>query len=226
MVVIAGSEKKHTEVPNTVDDGQQITRKNLQRSAHWKIKVFEVYLEYCNRKESHITSSAQQEAAQLHILTLLEHIKQQQMQLAAAVNSLAARVGTETPVAEMPDNMNFPLTTVSEVEELEEWLKDSRNSHAKQNMISALGAVGGQNTKRISWNVLSKIFSDTVAKIINWKGVNGKKCFKEMLTRTLLIKAVRKNHQSEIDSCAIRWFNLASDRGGGRKDRAMAKETS
>ncbi|XP_062322167.1 uncharacterized protein LOC134023826 [Osmerus eperlanus] len=167
---------------------------------------------------------------QMHILTLLEHIKQQQMQLAAAVNSLAARVGTETPVAEMPDNMSFPLATMSEVEELEEWLKDSRNSHAKQNMISALGAVGGQNTKRISWNVLSKIFSDTVAKRINWKGVNGKKCFKEMLTRTLLIKAVRKNHQSapdsEIDSCAIRWFNLASDRGGGHKDRAMAKETS
>lgn len=42
--------------------------------------------------------------------------------------------------------------------------------------------------------------------------------------------AVRKNHSStnaadnEIDSYAIRWFNLASDRGGGRKERARAKE--
>ncbi|KAJ8364949.1 hypothetical protein SKAU_G00137800 [Synaphobranchus kaupii] len=58
----------------------------------------------------------------------------------------------------------------------------------------------------------------------------GKKCFKEMLTRSLLIRAVRKNQaassalDSEIDSYTIRWFNLASDQGGGRKDHAKAKE--
>ncbi|KAF5895935.1 uncharacterized protein DAT39_014342, partial [Clarias magur] len=87
-------------------------------------------------------------AAQLHILTLLEHVKEQQMQLAAAVNNLAARLGTEAPVAEMPND----------------------------------------------------------------------------------IRAVRKNQSStnaadsEIDSYAIRWFNLAPDRGGGRKDRSRVKE--
>ncbi|XP_039505659.1 uncharacterized protein LOC120461499 [Pimephales promelas] len=169
-------------------------------------------------------------AAELHILTLLEHIKEQQMQLAAAVNNIAARMGTETPIAEMPQNISVPLATMSEVEELEEWLKDARNSHAKQNMISALGAVGGQNSKRVTWNVLSRIFSNTVAKQINWKGVNGKRSFKEMLTQTLLIKAVRKNQvassasDNEINQHAIRWFNLASDRGGGRKERAMARD--
>jgi polysaccharide deacetylase 2 family uncharacterized protein YibQ len=66
---------------------------------------------------------------------LLEHIKEQQMQLAAAVNNIAARTGTETPMAEMPQNVSVPLATMSEVEELEEWLKDARNSHAKQNMV-------------------------------------------------------------------------------------------
>ncbi|XP_034553692.1 uncharacterized protein LOC117822870 [Notolabrus celidotus] len=171
-------------------------------------------------------------AAQQHILTLLEHIKEQQMQLAAAVNNLAARIGTETPVAEIPHNISIPLATMSEVEGLEEWLKDARHSLAKQNMISALGAVGGQNTKRVTWNILSRIYSDNVAKQINWKGVNGKKGFKEMVTRSLIIRAVRKNHStigatdSEIDSCVIRWFNLASDRGGGRRDRAKAKDAA
>ena len=53
----------------------------------------------------------------LLILTLLEHIKEQQMQLAAAVINLAARMGTETPVVEMPHNVSVPLFTVSEVEE-------------------------------------------------------------------------------------------------------------
>ncbi|XP_048010231.1 uncharacterized protein LOC125244209 isoform X2 [Megalobrama amblycephala] len=169
-------------------------------------------------------------AAQLHILTLLENVKEQQMQLAAAVNNLALRLGTDTPVAEMPQNFNVPLATMTEVEELEEWLQDPRNARAKQKMISALGAVGGQNAKQITWNILHRIFSDPVAKHINWKGVNGKKSFKEMLTRTLLIRAVRSNQSStsaadmEINSYAIRWFNLASDRAGGRKERARAKE--
>ncbi|KAE8594738.1 hypothetical protein XENTR_v10019776 [Xenopus tropicalis] len=169
-------------------------------------------------------------AAQLHILTLLDYVKEQQTAIAAAVNNLAARLGTEAPVAEMPKDISIPLTTVPEVEEFEEWLKDSRNSQAKQNMISALGAVGGQNTKRVTWNILSRLYSDAVAKQINWKGVNGKKCFKEMLRRSLLIRAVRKNQSStnaadsEIDSYAIRWFNLAPDRGGGRKERSRVKE--
>ncbi|KAL1279608.1 hypothetical protein QQF64_026281 [Cirrhinus molitorella] len=169
-------------------------------------------------------------AAQLHILTLLENVKEQQMQLAAAVNNLSARLGTQTPVAEMPHQFNIPLATMPEVEEFEEWLKDSRNAQAKQNMISALGGIGGQNTKKATWSILSSLFSAVVAKQINWKGVNGKKCFKEMQTRSVLIRAVRNNQcfssatDTEIDCHTIRWFNLACDRGGGRKERARAKE--
>ncbi|KAF5886968.1 uncharacterized protein DAT39_022395, partial [Clarias magur] len=52
---------------------------------------------------------------------------EQQMQL-------AARLGTEAPVVEMPNDISIPLTTVPEVEEFEERLKDSKNSQAKQNM--------------------------------------------------------------------------------------------
>ncbi|RXN10929.1 hypothetical protein ROHU_010728 [Labeo rohita] len=33
--------------------------------------------------------------------------------------------------------------------------------------ISALGAIGGQNTKRVTWNILSRLFSHAVAKPIN-----------------------------------------------------------
>ncbi|KAK3537241.1 hypothetical protein QTP70_003986 [Hemibagrus guttatus] len=53
---------------------------------------------------------------ELHILTLLEHVKEQQMQVAAAVNNLAASLGTEAPVAEMPNNISIQLTTTPEVE--------------------------------------------------------------------------------------------------------------
>ncbi len=63
-------------------------------------------------------------AAQLHILTLSEHIKEQQAQLAATVNNPAAQMGSITPVTEMPHDISVPLATMSEVEELKEWLKD------------------------------------------------------------------------------------------------------
>ncbi|MEQ2285820.1 hypothetical protein AMECASPLE_035799 [Ameca splendens] len=69
------------------------------------------------------------------------------MQLAVAVNNLAARIGAEMPVAEMPD-VNLPLDTLSEVEEFEEWQQDWTNSRAKQNMVSVFGSVGEQNAKK------------------------------------------------------------------------------
>ncbi|KAA0721204.1 hypothetical protein E1301_Tti021589 [Triplophysa tibetana] len=74
-------------------------------------------------------------AAQQHILTLLEHLKELQMQLAVSVNNLAARLWKGTPVAEMPHDVNVPLATMPEVVEFEEWLQDSRNAPAKQNMV-------------------------------------------------------------------------------------------
>ncbi|KAA0718639.1 hypothetical protein E1301_Tti021541 [Triplophysa tibetana] len=74
-------------------------------------------------------------AALQHILTLLEHLKEQQMQLAVSVNNLNARLGKGTPVAEMPHDVNVPLATMPEVEEFEQWLQDSRNAPAKQNRV-------------------------------------------------------------------------------------------
>ena len=67
MVVIAGSKKKHTEVPNTVDDGQQITRKNLQRSAHWKIKVVSTF--------SHLADALTETAKKIKLILLQNHVK-------------------------------------------------------------------------------------------------------------------------------------------------------
>ncbi|KAK9533155.1 hypothetical protein VZT92_008327 [Zoarces viviparus] len=66
------------------------------------------------------------------------------------------------------------------------------------------------------------MFSDDVGRSINWKGVNGKKAFSQMASKTLLLYAVRKNHftraaTDEILKHAIRWFNLAADRGSSRR---------
>ena len=38
-----------------------------------------------------------------------------------------------------------------------------------------LASIGGKNTKQIVFNILSHIFADSVAKNINWKGMNNEK---------------------------------------------------
>ena len=40
--------------------------------------------------------------------------------------------------------------------------------------------------KRVTWNILGRLFTDEVSHQINWKGVNSKKPFSRMATKTLL----------------------------------------
>uniref|UniRef100_A0A8C6NNX4 DUF4806 domain-containing protein n=1 Tax=Nothobranchius furzeri TaxID=105023 RepID=A0A8C6NNX4_NOTFU len=73
-------------------------------------------------------------------------------------------------------------------------------------MMTDLWAIGGHDIKRVTWNVLAHLFHDDVGKRINWKGVNGKKLFSQMTTK-----------RTDIIAHAIRWFNLAADRGVARR---------
>ncbi|XP_039626027.1 uncharacterized protein LOC120539711 [Polypterus senegalus] len=162
-------------------------------------------------------------AADLHILALLEHAKHQLSQLAVMISSLSGQLNIECS-PDMPEEVQFPLQSLEEVDDFEAWLKQPTNALKKKNMISVLASIGGQDTKRVTWNILSHIFGDDVAKKINWKGVNEKWAFSQMATKTLM-RAVRQSQVAakatdvDINKFAIRWFNLASDHGGGRKAR-------
>ncbi|XP_061924250.1 uncharacterized protein LOC133663640 isoform X2 [Entelurus aequoreus] len=163
-------------------------------------------------------------AAQVQILTLLETIKHTQDQLVAKVNFLTSRLtSTPGPEVEMLANIQFPLEQLEEVEAFEAFLKEPSNGPARQRVISSLATIGGQDVKRVTWNILGRIFTDKVAHQINWKGVNNKKAFSRMATKTLLFSAVRKNvltgsaTDAEVTKHAIRWFNLAADRAARRR---------
>ncbi|KAF4113650.1 hypothetical protein G5714_006195 [Onychostoma macrolepis] len=94
---------------------------------------------------------------------------------------------------------------------------------AEPSRISSLATIGGQDVKRVTWNILGRLFTDEVSPQINWKGVNNKKPFSRMATKTLLFSAVRKNTvtqsatDAEVTKHAIRWFNLAGDRATRRR---------
>ncbi|KAF4116631.1 hypothetical protein G5714_004120 [Onychostoma macrolepis] len=107
-------------------------------------------------------------AAEVHILSLLETIKQQQDQLVARVNYLSSRLN------HFLKYIHFPLEHLEAVEAFEMFLKEPSNGPARQRVISSLATIGGQDVKRVTWNILGRLFTDEVSPQINWKGVNNK----------------------------------------------------
>ncbi|CAL8338651.1 unnamed protein product [Boreogadus saida] len=163
-------------------------------------------------------------AAELHILNLLETIKQQQDQLVAKVNYLCSKMNcTPGPEVEMPENINLPLEHLEAVEAFEVFLKEPSNHPARQRIIASLATIGGHDVKRVTWNILGRLYSDDVSHQINWKGVNHKKAFSQMSAKSLLFSVVRKNSltksvtDAEVTKHTIRWFNLAMDRATKRR---------
>ncbi|XP_076135209.1 verrucotoxin subunit beta-like [Alosa pseudoharengus] len=99
------------------------------------------------------------------------------------------------------------------------------NAVLKNPHVTSFSSVGGVDVKRVTWNILASIFSCSVARRINWKGVNEKMAFKKMASKVILTRAVRncattaQATDDEICHHAIRWFSLAHDRFGGRQER-------
>lgn len=69
-------------------------------------------------------------------MSLLEYIKHQQDQLITKVNYLTSKLNPASQDTEMPDPVQFPLKSMDEVEEFENWLKDPANSQQKQRLVS------------------------------------------------------------------------------------------
>ncbi|XP_063738971.1 uncharacterized protein LOC134882355 [Eleginops maclovinus] len=160
-------------------------------------------------------------AFEVQKLTLLQKIVHQNEQILAKLDFLASRQNCPTPEMTGPEisNVQFPLEDLQAVDAFEDLLKDQANASTRQQIISSLSIIGGQDLKRITWNILGRIFGVAVAHQINWKGVNSKRAFSRMAIRPLLFCAVRKNPiacksamDEDISKHAIRWFNLAGDR--------------
>ncbi len=75
-------------------------------------------------------------AAEVQIMSLLEYIKHQQEQLIVKVNYLTSKLNPAGQEMEVPDPIQFPLTSMEEVEDFEGWLKDPANSQQKQSVVS------------------------------------------------------------------------------------------
>ncbi|KAL2096964.1 hypothetical protein ACEWY4_006171 [Coilia grayii] len=96
--------------------------------------------------------------------------------------------------------------------------------------INYLGVIGGMNTKDCVWRIMGSVFTNQLARHLNWRGINGKVALSKLKIREIIIRAVRKNplasgaSESDVESVMKRWLQLATDREGGRKRRMLEKE--
>ncbi|XP_028254481.1 uncharacterized protein LOC114453560 [Parambassis ranga] len=121
----------------------------------------------------------------------------------------------------------LPLQNLVALQNLEQSLQ---SPDYKEKMINYLGAIGGADVKDTTWRVLKKLISNTLAKSLNWRGVNGKTSVAGLNLREVIIAAVRRNPivgvvaEAEVEQITKRWLQLATDREGGRKRRLLEKE--
>ncbi|XP_077091506.1 uncharacterized protein LOC143742509 [Siphateles boraxobius] len=122
------------------------------------------------------------------------------------------------------------LLPVKDFESLKRLEQKLLSPDLKENLINNLGLVGGFDVKDTVWRIMRRTISNELAKIINWKGVNGKISLAALHLKDVVIAAVRKNPltasaaEMEVEGTMKRWLQLAADRDGGRKRRLLQKE--
>ncbi|KAK1896585.1 Desmoglein-2 [Dissostichus eleginoides] len=104
--------------------------------------------------------------------------------------------GLHAPTYEMPEEFQFPLDSDGKLERFEEWLRNPLNERMKTDLATSLSSVGGVETKRVVWNILARMITCTVARRINWKGVNGKRAFTKMAMKIVLFRTAKYRNGS------------------------------
>lgn len=126
---------------------------------------------------------------------------------------------------EVPEVSGIQLKSLDDLRMLEE--NSATNVEYKQKLITVLGLAGGLTVKDTVWRVMAKVMTNQLAKMINWRGVNGKSAFEPLGIKDVVLRAVRRNQATadasdgDIEAYIKRWLQLAPDRDGGRRSRAL-----
>ncbi|KAM9328630.1 uncharacterized protein KZ484_020025 [Pholidichthys leucotaenia] len=162
------------------------------------------------------------------LLRAVEVNRQQLVQLTNLVNSLVA--GNIRPVEQLPDNITLPLTTVEQVDELEERL--SRDSAFVNVLENHLGLIGGTDVKETTRRILTAGLAPEVQRKFVLMGSQTKRKFDELKLKKVICNAVRRNAltkkatDAEIRAEVKTFLQTAGDRNGGRVERANKKKAA
>ncbi|KAG1930486.1 hypothetical protein F2P79_022252 [Pimephales promelas] len=109
-------------------------------------------------------------------ILLREILTKQEMLLDQQNTIMRILQSTHRPRSDVHDGAKFrdrlPIKNVESLQCLEAELK--MNPDAKSELTTFLGLVGGFDLKDTVWRVLKATFTTAVARVMNWRGVNGK----------------------------------------------------
>ncbi|XP_051790778.1 uncharacterized protein LOC127529838 [Erpetoichthys calabaricus] len=117
----------------------------------------------------------------------------------------------------------LPLQDLTSMQQLESDL--AVGGDLKKKLITLLGIQGGIDVRDTVWRIMRQTFTNSLAKQLNWRGINGKTCFHSLHIKDIVIDAVRRNSVTsrattqEIEMWIKRRLHLAADRDGGRRAR-------
>lgn len=167
------------------------------------------------------------------LLMVMEEVKVQVNFNTKLINAVLKKIdtGSSTIVdqAEIDGELAklFPIQTQEEVLTFEEKLKEEDMANK---MVKFLSPIGGENMKKTVRRLLAFMFSNKLAREVNWVGKGGKLAFSKLKLKDILIRAVRANRlssdatHSDICNTVKEWFRYSCDREGGRKEREERKK--
>ncbi|XP_072554361.1 uncharacterized protein [Paramormyrops kingsleyae] len=182
-------------------------------------------------QRGHVSSSANQQQCDLFISLLRAILTNQEIML-EQMKSIFKTVQGLKSIAEEETGIEQDLLPVADVHALENLEERLGNNDFKNQLIHYLALKGGSNVRESVWRIMNALITNTLAKSINMRGINGKIGFQRLMLKEVVIAAVRKNSltrtatDQEAEKDIQKWLQLAPDRDGGRKERARrANET-
>ncbi|CAH1122317.1 unnamed protein product [Ceutorhynchus assimilis] len=112
-------------------------------------------------------------------------------------------------------NQKLPVTTMTELEALEQWLMENDNNNYKI-MLNEFGRVGGQTYQLATRKLLYKCLSNLVAMQYSWDGLKQKAAFKKLLLARCILDAIKSQFhnvsESDIVTVIKIWLVKAKER--------------
>ncbi|XP_056123945.1 uncharacterized protein LOC130102073 [Rhinichthys klamathensis goyatoka] len=87
---------------------------------------------------------------------------------------------------EVPDVSGFPLTSLNELAKLEESIAAQGDIYRRK-LVTYFGLAGGLTVKESVWRIMTKLMTNRLAKQINWRGLNGKYAFEQLVIKDVVL---------------------------------------